>query len=170
MQTTTKIDQDKLDRALLVLRCFNNEYKMKVLQAIHDNGGSSTVTELEQKLEWDQSAVSHRIRPLREHGILYGEENGRWTYYHIDYDRIAQIRNALDRFDFEYENRHFNITKDRIKRNILKALESRYIQNIIVLCYSAGVSTDSYYKYNLNKDEDIQTALSVNKMENGLVK
>lgn len=51
--------------------------------------------ELEGPLAKSQPTVSHHTKILAEAGITSGEKRGRWTWWHVNPDRLATIRKAL---------------------------------------------------------------------------
>ena len=50
---------------------------------------------LEEPLGKSQPTVSHHTKILVEAGLIYGEKRGRWMWWSIVPDRLAQVRTAL---------------------------------------------------------------------------
>jgi ArsR family transcriptional regulator len=44
-----------------------------------------------------QPTVSHHTKVLADAGIISGEKRGRWVWWRIVPERIAAVRDALDR-------------------------------------------------------------------------
>jgi ArsR family transcriptional regulator, arsenate/arsenite/antimonite-responsive transcriptional repressor len=51
---------------------------------------------LEEPLGKSQPTISHHTRLLAEAGLIEGEKRGRWTWWSIRPDRLAQLRTLLD--------------------------------------------------------------------------
>src|SRR6202044_4078148 len=51
---------------------------------------------LEEPLGKSQPTISHHTRLLAEAGLIEGEKRGRWTWWSIRPDRLAQLRALLD--------------------------------------------------------------------------
>ncbi len=43
-----------------------------------------------------QPTVSHHLRILSEAGLVQGERRGKWVWYSLNRDRLAQLRSAID--------------------------------------------------------------------------
>lgn len=57
--------------------------------------GEICVCELVEPLGRSQPTVSHHLKLLADAGLIVGEKRGRWVWYRIVLDRVAQLRNAL---------------------------------------------------------------------------
>lgn len=42
-----------------------------------------------------QGTISHHLRVLAEAGLVHGDRRGKWVWYSLDRDRLAQLRDAL---------------------------------------------------------------------------
>ncbi len=49
------------------------------------------VCDLAASLRMSQSAVSHQLRVLRQHGLVRSEREGRRVYYQLDDDHVATL-------------------------------------------------------------------------------
>ena len=43
-----------------------------------------------------QPTVSHHLRLLSEAGLVHGDRRGKWVWYSIDRQRLAELRAAID--------------------------------------------------------------------------
>jgi len=43
-----------------------------------------------------QPTVSHHLKILSEAGLVQGERRGKWVWYSLNRDRLAQLRSAID--------------------------------------------------------------------------
>ena len=58
--------------------------------------GEHCVCDVGTALGVSTALVSHHLRVLRASGLLRERRAGRWVYYSLDLDRVAQLRRALD--------------------------------------------------------------------------
>jgi ArsR family transcriptional regulator len=58
-------------------------------------GGEACVCELVEPLDRSQPTVSHHLRVLSEAGLVTGEKRGRWVWYRVVPQRLAQLRAVL---------------------------------------------------------------------------
>jgi ArsR family transcriptional regulator len=53
------------------------------------------VCDLVAHVDRSQPTVSHHLRVLREAGLVSSEKRGTWAWYHVNSERLAQLRNVL---------------------------------------------------------------------------
>ncbi|MGH9299836.1 MAG: ArsR/SmtB family transcription factor, partial [Acidimicrobiales bacterium] len=51
--------------------------------------------ELEAPLAKSQPTISHHTKVLADAGLLVGEKRGRWMWWRVDPERLAEVRKAL---------------------------------------------------------------------------
>jgi len=51
--------------------------------------------DLEAPLGRSQPTISHHTKLLAEAGLIVGEKRGRWVWWRIESDRLADVRRAL---------------------------------------------------------------------------
>ena len=57
--------------------------------------GEVCVCELVEPLGRSQPTVSHHLKLLADAGLIVGDKRGRWVWYRVVRDRVAQLRSAL---------------------------------------------------------------------------
>jgi ArsR family transcriptional regulator, arsenate/arsenite/antimonite-responsive transcriptional repressor len=58
--------------------------------------GEVCVCEFVAPLGKSQPTVSHHLKILSEAGLVHGERRGKWVWYSLDRDRVAELRAAID--------------------------------------------------------------------------
>jgi ArsR family transcriptional regulator len=43
-----------------------------------------------------QGTISHHLKILGEAGLVHGDRRGKWVWYSLDRDRLANLRTAID--------------------------------------------------------------------------
>ena len=88
------------DRATALARDFAvlaDPIRLRLLSLIASvPAGEACVCELVEPLERTQPTVSHHLKTLAEAGLIEGEKRGRWVWYRVVPERLAQLRTTLD--------------------------------------------------------------------------
>lgn len=91
---SVKFDQNVLRKSVLVLRAINHELRQQIVKLL-DDYGRLTVTEIYVKLRLEQSVASQHLALLRRSGVVTTIRDGKFIYYSIDKERIAEISRLL---------------------------------------------------------------------------
>jgi ArsR family transcriptional regulator len=59
--------------------------------------GEVCVCEFVEPLGKSQPTISHHMRILSEAGLVQGDRRGKWVWYSLNSDRLAELRAAIDR-------------------------------------------------------------------------
>jgi DNA-binding transcriptional ArsR family regulator len=86
-----KIDVLPLKKAALILRAINHKLRTQMLKLIHTQG-KLTVTEIYVKMRLEQSVASQHLAILRRAGMVITERDGKFIYYSVNLERLAQIQ------------------------------------------------------------------------------
>ncbi|MCB0642692.1 MAG: helix-turn-helix transcriptional regulator [Phaeodactylibacter sp.] len=89
------LDYSELRKAVLVLRAVNHKLRQRILDLLEEHG-KMTVTDIYIKLRLEQSVASQHLAILRRASIVGTERNGKYIYYSIDKDRLAQISRLVE--------------------------------------------------------------------------
>jgi ArsR family transcriptional regulator len=57
--------------------------------------GEGCVCELVEPLGRSQPTVSHHLKILSDAGLIVGEKRGRWVWYRVVPEKLAELRNVL---------------------------------------------------------------------------
>lgn len=84
------LDFDQVKRAALTLRAINHKLRKQMINLL-DEHKKLPVTEIYNKLRLEQSVASQHLAILRNAGIVKTEKEGKFIYYSLDLDRLAEI-------------------------------------------------------------------------------
>jgi len=90
-----QLDYAELRKAVLVLRAINHKLRQRVIDLLDENN-SMTVTDIYIKLRLEQSVASQHLAILRRAGVVITERQGKFIYYALDKDRLAQISRLVE--------------------------------------------------------------------------
>lgn len=90
-----QLDYADLRKAVLVLRAVNHKLRQRIIDLLEENE-SMTVTDIYIKLRLEQSVASQHLAILRRAGVVTTERQGKFIYYRIDRDRLAQISRLVE--------------------------------------------------------------------------
>jgi len=85
-----QLDYADLRKAVLVLRAVNHKLRQRIIDLLED-GETMTVTDIYIKLRLEQSVASQHLAILRRAGVVATERQGKFIYYSLDKERLAQI-------------------------------------------------------------------------------
>jgi DNA-binding transcriptional ArsR family regulator len=77
-----------------VLRALNHKLRQQMVKML-DEKQRMTVTEIYVALRLEQSVASQHLAILRRAGIVKTERDGKFIYYHVNYDRLDQINQLI---------------------------------------------------------------------------
>jgi ArsR family transcriptional regulator, arsenate/arsenite/antimonite-responsive transcriptional repressor len=83
---TTALD---LTRAAQLFHALSDETRLSILEVLRS--GEKCVCDLQDGLEAAQSRLSFHLRVLKEAGLVADRKDGRWTYYSIAADALAEV-------------------------------------------------------------------------------
>ena len=66
---------------------------LSILAAAPD--GEVCVCEFVEPLGKSQPTISHHLKILSEAGLVHSDRRGKWVWYSMDRERLAQLRGAL---------------------------------------------------------------------------
>jgi ArsR family transcriptional regulator len=58
--------------------------------------GEVCVCEFVEPLGKSQPTISHHMKILSEAGLVQGDRRGKWVWYSLNRDRVAELRSAID--------------------------------------------------------------------------
>jgi ArsR family transcriptional regulator len=82
------------DRAAALFHALSDKIRVEVVQLLLD--GERCVCELMAELDLAQSRLSWHLKTLSDAGVITGRREGRWNYYSLNADAIAEARGLLD--------------------------------------------------------------------------
>ena len=89
------LDYGEVRKAVLVLRAINHDRRQQII-ALLDENGEMTVTDIYIKLRLEQSVASQHLAILRRAGVVETNRQGKYIYYSLDKDRLAQISSFIE--------------------------------------------------------------------------
>lgn len=89
MATATPSVAPDLDRAVTLFHALSDSTRLAILEMLR--GGEQCVCDLQEDLDAAQSRLSFHLRVLREAGLVADRKEGRWSYYRIVPDALAEV-------------------------------------------------------------------------------
>jgi ArsR family transcriptional regulator, arsenate/arsenite/antimonite-responsive transcriptional repressor len=85
---TTAVEP-KLARAAALFHALSDETRLEIMEMLR--GGERCVCELTDELDAAQSRLSFHLRVLKEAGLVTDRKEGRWSYYTIVPEALAEL-------------------------------------------------------------------------------
>lgn len=86
--TATRTAPD-LDRAVMLFHALSDATRLAIVEMLR--GGEQCVCDLQAQLDAAQSRLSFHLRVLKEAGLVADRREGRWSYYRLVPDAIAEV-------------------------------------------------------------------------------
>ena len=93
----TTIDGEMLRVSSGILRALCHPLRMKILQFIDENDDIN-VYKIYNTLKLEQSITSQHLRILRNAGIVSTRREGKFIFYHIEYDKVGNVIQSIQSF------------------------------------------------------------------------
>jgi DNA-binding transcriptional ArsR family regulator len=94
-QAQIKIDYIAVKKAAMVLRAINHKLRQQIIKLLEEHK-KMTVTEIYVKLRLEQSVASQHLAILRRAGIVVTDREGKFIYYSLNVQRIAEITGFVE--------------------------------------------------------------------------
>ena len=89
------LDYADLRKAVLVLRAVNHKLRQRIIDLLEEHN-AMTVTDIYIKLRLEQSVASQHLAIISRAGVVITERQGKFIYYSLDKDRLAQISKLVE--------------------------------------------------------------------------
>lgn len=86
-----------------LMRALAHPLRLRIIQFI-DSEGSTPVTSIHSSLQLEQSLTSQHLRVLRDAGLVEAARDGKFVMYRVNYQKAANIVNAVRRFLHQSED------------------------------------------------------------------
>ena len=90
------LSSEQLERAANMLKAIAHPMRIAILNYL-DDGKQLNVTEIHELLNIEQSTTSHHLGILKDKGVLSSMRKGKYTYYYLKYDNIANIIECVNK-------------------------------------------------------------------------
>lgn len=77
-------------------KALGDPHRIAILHLLAAAGVPVCVVDVERHIDLAQSTISHHLKTLLDAGVITRERRGRWSYYSIVDDRVAQLASDLD--------------------------------------------------------------------------
>lgn len=94
MEERVKIDFLLLKKTAIIFRALNHQLRQQIFRLL-DEKVKLTVTDIYESLKLEQSVASQHLAILRRAGIVKTEREGKYVFYKLNYERIAQIDRSI---------------------------------------------------------------------------
>ena len=90
-----QLDYMELRKAVIVLRAINHKLRQQIIELLDDKERMA-VTDIYVTLRIEQSVASQHLAILRRAGVVRTEREGKFIYYALDRERLAQIGKLVE--------------------------------------------------------------------------
>lgn len=88
------IERSQFEQAAYIMKAMANEIRLCVIMQLTDSD-EKTVSELMEKINCEQSLLSHHLTDMRAKGILKCRKCGKNKYYSLSDPRFSNVLNCM---------------------------------------------------------------------------
>lgn len=90
------LDEETANDAAALLRALADPVRLRIISMIATApDGEVCACDFPSVLERSQSTISHHLGQLVDAGLLHREQRGKWAWFRLDRDRLADARSLL---------------------------------------------------------------------------
>jgi len=82
-----------LQKTARLFHALSDNTRLEIVDMLRD--GERCVCELQDELRAAQSRLSFHLRVLKDAGLVTDRKEGRWVYYAVDPDALAELTDAV---------------------------------------------------------------------------
>ena len=79
-------------------KALGDPHRVAILHLLAVTAEPVCVVDVERHIDLAQSTISHHLKTLVKAGIISREPRGKWSYYSIESQRLAELGAGIDRF------------------------------------------------------------------------
>jgi ArsR family transcriptional regulator len=93
MPVASRINTLHSDRAVTLFHALSDDTRLSIIGMLRS--GERCVCELQDELDAEQSRLSFHLKVLRDAGLVSDRREGRWSYYSIVPERLAEVHDLV---------------------------------------------------------------------------
>jgi ArsR family transcriptional regulator, arsenate/arsenite/antimonite-responsive transcriptional repressor len=90
------LSDEEADGTAALFRALADPARVRIVNVLATSDGAVCVCNLTEPLGLTQPTVSHHLKKLVDAGLLEREQRGRWAYYSINPEAMAQLAGLAD--------------------------------------------------------------------------
>ena len=90
---TKVLTSEQLDKSSQILKAMAHPIRVSILSLLE--GDKMNVTQIYEKLQLEQSVVSHHLGILRDKGVLNADRDGKNVYYSLKSELLSSVINCV---------------------------------------------------------------------------
>ncbi|KRL27749.1 ArsR family transcriptional regulator [Limosilactobacillus frumenti DSM 13145] len=87
--TTPMVDQLDMDKISQLFKLLGNPKRLQLLYLLIQQ--SMTVSEISNRMQWEQSGVSHQLQLLRKFNLVQQKRKGKEVIYHLEDSQVMTL-------------------------------------------------------------------------------
>ena len=81
------------EQSAQLFHALSDSTRLSILEMLRD--GERCVCDLQEALDAAQSRLSFHLKVLRDAGLVSDRKDGRWSYYTVNRERLAEVESAV---------------------------------------------------------------------------
>lgn len=97
-QQNPEISAERINQIAYILKGIGHAVRLQIIGELK-NGEDLAVGTLQERLDIEQTVLSHHLAKMRDLGLLTSRREGKSIYYQLKDDQIAQIITCMQKCD-----------------------------------------------------------------------
>lgn len=93
MRRVGTVTEKSVEQALRAFRALGDEHRLRLVELLRD--GEQCVCDLSDAMGASQPLLSFHLKTLKEAGLILDRREGRWVYYALNGDVMAELQRLL---------------------------------------------------------------------------
>jgi len=89
------LDEDEAVATAALFKTLGDPARVRIVNLLATSDEPVCACELYEPLGLSQPTVSHHLRKLTDAGLLAREQRGKWAYFSLDADALAQLEGIV---------------------------------------------------------------------------
>ena len=89
------LSQDEANATAKLFKALSDPHRVRIVNMLSVSDEAICVCDLTEPMGLAQPTVSHHLKKLLDAGLLHREQRGTWSYYSLNTDAMARLRDVV---------------------------------------------------------------------------
>lgn len=91
----TTLTDDEAAATATLFKALSDPHRVRLVNLLSNSSEAMCVCDLTEPIGLAQPTVSHHLKKLLDAGLLHREQRGTWSYYSLNTDAMARLRDVV---------------------------------------------------------------------------
>lgn len=90
-----RLSEDEAAATATLFKALSDPHRVRIVNMLSNSDEAICVCDLTEPMGLSQPTVSHHLKKLLAAGLIHREQRGTWSYYSLNTDAMAQLRDVV---------------------------------------------------------------------------